>query len=91
MLHGTQTTDANGRVTADPLTRYVVTDGPTMAESSDDILYYMAVDMDGCWVIRKRTISTGTERFAQGRGDVETCFLPANRVNWTYDRVHKIL
>lgn len=86
MLRSGTTFDDNGHVVADVTSRYVITDGPTAAESSDDILYYLGVAADNSWMIRKRTISAGTERFTIGRTDGATAYLPANRVSLTYDR-----
>lgn len=88
MLHHAFAVDANGHVTGNPIAGYIVTDGPTLAEAANDILYYLGVAPDGSWMIRKRTISLGTERFASGRGDAATAW--ANKASQTYDRTNVI-
>jgi hypothetical protein len=88
MLRSALSVDANGRSVGDYLAHFAVTDGPNEAESTDDIQYFLAVGADSCWMIRKRTISTGTERFAFGRGDAGTAW--TNRASQTYDRPNVI-
>jgi len=88
MLHFTSSVDSNGKAIGDIISQFIITDGPTEAEMEDDILYYMGVSFDGSWMIRKRTVSTGTERFAFGRGDCVTAW--ANKASQTYDRTNII-
>jgi len=84
MLRSTTARDDNGWLVADITSSYVVCDGPTEAQGSDDVLYYGAVAHDGSWMIRKRTISAGTERFATGRAAYTTAW--ADPTSQTYDR-----
>lgn len=80
--------DLHGKAVFDAIAPYIVCDGPTLAEASDDIIYYLALMPAGQWCIRKRTISAGTERFARGDSDYLTAW--ANKTSLTYDRIPEV-
>jgi hypothetical protein len=82
-LQNTLPKDLDGYPVPDPLSFYQVSNGPTAAEAADDIQYFLGVAHDGSWHIRKRTISTGTERFCRGMTDYVTAW--ADRASQTYD------
>ena len=88
MLRHSAARDENGHLVGDLLSGFIITDGPTSAEMSDDIQYWLAVHPDGRWMVRKHTTTTGTERFAYGISDYDYAW--SNRASLTYDRTDKI-
>lgn len=74
----------NSGISFVPTANYIIAEEPTLAQSSDTILYYGFVAWDGGWYIMKRDLTAGTNRFAVGTSGFTTAW--ANKLSQTYDR-----